>query len=183
MCQLLSESTLTSFPSLKTRTKGDKLVNNVILIFHIIQGSQAGWDKIPNLSAFFGGSPNDKYNIMMQMFLAKANDDDFYDANDDSFENDENDDRNNDNDNAGVFLAELVVLAKLIMRMKIAMMTMVIMMNMMTFMMISTTLYSRCVPGTARCSGEAECTDASDEFEYVKDERIMMMMKLGADLF
>ena len=106
------------------------------------------------------------------------------DANDDSFENDDNDDRNDDNDNAGVFLAQLVVLAKLIMMMTIAMMTMVIvMMNMMTFMMISTTLYSRCVPGTARCSGEAECTDASDEFEYVKDERIMMMMKLGADLF
>ena len=58
----------------------------------------------------------------------------------------------------------------------------IVMMNMMTFMMISTTLYSRCVSGTARCSGEAECTDASDEFEYVKDERIMMMMKLGADL-
>ena len=35
------------------------------------------------------------------------------DANDDSFENDDNDDRNNDNDNAGVFLAQLVVLAKL----------------------------------------------------------------------
>ena len=28
----------------------------------------------------------------------------------------------------------------------------------------------RCVPGTARCSGKADCTDASDEFEYVKDE-------------
>ena len=27
----------------------------------------------------------------------------------------------------------------------------------------------RCVPGTARCSGKADCTDASDEFEYVKD--------------
>ena len=39
----------------------------------------------------------------------------------------------------------------------------------------------RCVPGTARCSGKPECTDASDEFEYVKDERMVMMMMVNGD--
>ena len=37
----------------------------------------------------------------------------------------------------------------------------------------------RCVPGTARCSGKPECTDASDEFEYVEDERMVMMIGIG----